>query len=523
MVRNSRHLHFLPLIGILIFSSLFLIPLAFTFSGTTLSDIANVLSKAYFRRILLFTAWQALISTLVSLVLGFPGAWIMVHCSFKAKRFVRSVYSVPFVLPSILVVLGFVIFFGNSGYLNRLLMALLDLEQPPLKILYSFKAVVLAHAFYNFPVIVNVISNYWSGLDYGCEESAMTDGANSVQSFFAIDIPRLKPAIAAASVLVFLYCFNSFSIILVLGGGPSLTTAEVEIYRQARINMDVRAACALSIVTLIPVLAILTAQLKLERKCAHDHSADYTRRRLSKPGLASKLYLIISVSFLLLPILSIFVRAVMTNTSRGSQAMVFSLKAFRALFDNPSALINSAVSAAGASAAGTCLSLSIASLLARKRKSVLNALVMLPMAVSSVIIGLSYFMLSRLLGFAGPLLLLTLSHCVIILPFSMRIILPAMRAIPVRVMEAASLEGAGAFQIFRHIQLPMLKKSIITSLAFGFAISVGELNSVMLLGVSDFTTIPLQIYRLTGAYNYQGACAMGTVLILLCFFAFYYR
>ena len=74
-----------------------------------------------------------------------------------------------------------------------------------------------------------------------------------------------------------------------------------------------------------------------------------------------------------------------------------------------------------------------------------------------------------------------------------------------------------------RVELPMLKRSILASLAFGFAISVGELNSVMLIGISDFTTIPLQIYRLVGSYNYQGACALGTVLIVLCFFAFLYR
>ena len=170
---------FFPLAGILVFSTLFLIPLAFTFAGTSLTDVANVLSQNYFRRILLFTFWQALLSTAFSLVLGFPGAWIMTHCTFRSKRFVRSVYSVPFVLPSILVVLGFVIFFGNSGYLNRLLMALFNLDTPPLRILYSFKAVILAHGFYNFPVVVNVLSNYWSDLDYGCEESAMTEGAGS--------------------------------------------------------------------------------------------------------------------------------------------------------------------------------------------------------------------------------------------------------------------------------------------------------------------------------------------------------
>ena len=509
--------------GIAFFCILFLIPLALTFTGTTASDVVDVLSQPYFVSILRFTFRQAVISTLVSLVLGLPGAWIMSHCSFRGKRLVRAIYSVSFVLPSILVVLGFVIFYGNSGYLNSILMKVFNLEEPPLRILYSFRAVVFAHAFYNFPVIVNVIASYWSGMGRSLEESASVSGAGPVRVFLTVVLPRLVPAIAAASVLVFLYCFNSFSIILVLGGGPAFTTAEVEIYRQARINFNTKAACALSIVTLAVVLVVLLIQLHLEKKCENGKNPDYRHVQLGKPGIASKLYLVLSVLFIALPIISIFIRALFSNTSRGSEQMVFSLRSYSALFRNPSALVNSLVSALGASVLGTALSISICSYLVRRQKSVFNILVMLPMAVSSVIIGLSYFLLSRALSFTGPLAMLTLAHCVIVLPFSVRTILPAWRAIPSSLVEESMVAGADRIQTLIRVELPMLKRSIATSLAFGFAISVGELNSVMLIGVSDFTTVPLQIYRLVGSYNYQSACALGTVLIVLCFIAFLYR
>jgi len=510
-------------LGIAFFCILFLIPLAVTFTGTTAADVIAVLSQDYFRSILAFTCKQAIVSTIVSLVIGLPGAWIMSHCNFRGKRYVRAIYSVSFVLPSILVVLGFVIFYGNSGYLNSVLMRLFNFAEPPLRILYSFKAVVLAHAFYNFPVIVMVISTYWAGMGRSLEESATTAGAGPVRVFLTIVLPRLVPAIAAACVLVFLYCFNSFSIILVLGGGPAFTTAEVEIYRQARVNFNTQAACALSIVTLCVVLAVLVLQLYLEKKTRHGRNPDYKHVHLRKPGALASVYIVGSVLFIGLPVLAIIVRAFFANTSRGSESVVFSLKAYSALFKNPSALLNSLVSAVGAAVLGTALSLSICSYLVHRRKSIFNILVMLPMAVSSVIIGLSYFLLSRYLSFTGPLAMLTLAHCVIVLPFSVRTILPAWRAIPTSLIEESMVMGANRTQTMLRVELPLLKKSILASLAFGFAISVGELNSVMLIGVSDFTTVPLQIYRLVGSYNYQGACALGTVLIALCFFAFLYR
>ncbi len=181
-----------------------------------------------------FTLLQATLSTLASLAVALPGAYLIATYSFKGKRMILALSAIPFVIPSILVVLGFVIFFfGNNGFLNRALMTLFQLEEPPLKILYSFPAIILAHTFYNFPIIMSLVSSYWEHMDENCEAASWTLGANKVRTFFSITLPRLIPAIVSSASLVFLFCFNSFAIILVLGGGPQFTTMEVEIYRQA--------------------------------------------------------------------------------------------------------------------------------------------------------------------------------------------------------------------------------------------------------------------------------------------------
>ena len=136
-----------------------------------------------------------------------------------------------FVLPSILVVLGFVIFYGNNGFLNRMLMSLLKSDEPVVKILYSFRAIILAHAFLNFPVALSLLTGYWSSLSRTAENAAATLGAGKLRIFLTITLSRILPVLLSAALLIFLYCFTSFSIILVLGGGPEYTTLEVEIYR----------------------------------------------------------------------------------------------------------------------------------------------------------------------------------------------------------------------------------------------------------------------------------------------------
>jgi len=119
----------MPAPGAIVLLALFLVPLFFTLStaflteeGFSLSRIQQTFTSAYTIRILLFTLYQAALSTLASVLVALPGAYLLANYSFKGRRFIRALTTVPFVIPSILVVLGFVIFFGNNGFLNQLLM-----------------------------------------------------------------------------------------------------------------------------------------------------------------------------------------------------------------------------------------------------------------------------------------------------------------------------------------------------------------------------------------------------------------
>ena len=67
----------------------------------------------------------------------------------------------------------------------------------------------------------------------------------------------------------------------------------------------------------------------------------------------------------------------------------------------------------------------------------------------------------------------------------------------------------------------MIKNGIFTAGIFAFAVSAGEVNGALMLAPEGFTTMPVAIYRLIGAYRFYQACAMGTVLLLICIAAFY--
>ena len=86
------------------------------------------LRDPYFWQLLRFTTVQALYSAVGSLIIGFPLGYILANRTFPGKQLVQATTLVPFVFPSVAVALGFLVFFGHNGWLNRVLFALFGLR-----------------------------------------------------------------------------------------------------------------------------------------------------------------------------------------------------------------------------------------------------------------------------------------------------------------------------------------------------------------------------------------------------------
>lgn len=543
---TSRFYRALSTPAMLLLTFLFLIPLSVILSkafididgGFSLSRLGSTLIDPYTHRILRFTLLQALVSTLVSVAIGLPGAYLLATYRFKGKGIIKAICTIPFVLPSILVVLGFVIFYGNNGLVNQMLMGIFNSNEPPLRILYTFAAVILAHAFYNFPIALGLISSFWEQLPSRYNHAAMTMGAKRWTIFRTVTLPRLIPAILSASTLIFLFCFSSFAILLVLGGGPQFSTLEVEIYRRARMTLDMEGAAALSILSIAVTLILVAAHIWTQKMMAHQEDIERIDERRLERRPSSFLgrfavisYLIFSVVFVLGPLVGIMYRSFMAPVSRSGD-MAFSLRWYRQLFGIDE-VAGSALGTAGSAlllsiviaVVTSIISLTIGTMLsARLRKSgnrsalSMEIYAMLPMAVSSVIVGLGYYLVSTAIVGSRSMnvILVVLAHVVITSPFVLRSLLPEYRKIPFSYTQASLTLGATVSQTFWKVEVPLLRSAMATGAAFAFAISMGEINATLVLADSSIVTVPIVMYRLIGSYNFAGACALGTILIATC-------
>lgn len=492
-----------------------------------------VLYKSDLAKTVAFTVGQALMSTVCALLIGLPGAWFLGRTEDGGKRILRALTGIPFALPSILVVLGFVLFFGNAGWLNKCIMMITGKDEGPIRILYKPSAIILAHAFYNFPLVIRLVGDTISRIKQSYIPAAENLGAGPLKSGITIILPLLSPAIISASLLIFLYCFTSFAVVQVLGGGPPATTLGVEIYRYANISFDYAEAGIFAAIETGIALVVFLLYLYFEKKSRQfTGSAEDAKNSVDIPVKASSkktnlfflFYSIVIIIFVAGPIFSIPVESLLFKVSSRAHS-ILSLRnwmnagtLFRALFNS----LVLAVLAASTSVFIGFLAASSYRLLnpSSRLRPVLHTGYSMILLSSGVVLGFGWLMMYRNIGI--PVFpSLVLMHALSAFPFSFFSILEGLNGISNNTFHAASLAGASPLKKISGIMLPSVLPRLRSAWAFAFAVSMGELNTVLMLGSNDWTTLPLYIYRAAGSYRFGIACVGGTVLVFFTLITFF--
>jgi thiamine transport system permease protein len=498
-------------------------------AGTTAGAVVARLLSPATGRVIFFTLWQALVSTLLTLLLGIPGAYVFARYHFPGKGILTALTTVPFVLPTVVVATAFTAVIGPTSPLNALLMRWFDLAQPPLDLRYTLGAIFLAHVFYNYTLVLRMVGGFWANLDPHLEEAARTLGASPWRAFREITLPLLMPALAAAGLLVFIFCFTSFGVVLILGG-PRFATLEVAIYRQTVNFANLPFAATLSLVQIAFTLGLTLVYTRLQARLARPLNLRPKWVTQQRPGgprevLFVATNVVLSVVLLGVPLLTLALRSFGAG-----------LRFYAALFENPrrsifyvppvDAVGNSVRFALATTALALILGLLTALALYRRREGwLVDALFMLPLGTSAVTLGLGYLLAmdEPPLELRGTPALIVLGHTLVALPFVVRSVLPALQSIRPSLREAAASLGARPLRVFTEVDLPIAWRALAVGAVFAFTVSMGEFGATSMIARPEIPTIPIAIYRFLaqpGALNYGQALAMSTVLMTVCVVGF---
>lgn len=510
MVRNIKQIKITSLLGWISLILLILLTLG-TLTVILFHSHSDFELTSTDFKVIKFTLYQAGISALISSILGMFLARSLMRQSFVGKSVLITILGAPFILPTVVAILGLISVFGRNGLLNSILgpFGFKTLT------IYGLHGIVIANVFFNLPLVSRLLLQGWKTIpaeQFRLAESLCFTHKNI---FLLIEVPMLKSRMPGIFAVVFLICISSFAIALTLGGGPKSTTIELAIYQAFRFDFDLNKAANLAIFQFILCLAITVIVLWKQQTELFQVKFDRPINRwdVDEKKLLDWIIICICSVFLITPLVTIIADGALAIHLVNKGILV--------------ALLKSISVATGAVIICLFITISLGNVIASNHtrlgvKWLMEGTGYFVIATSPLVIGTGLFIfLYPILNPTKFVLPITaLVNAIMALPFSLRIILPAMQKINKDYGKLSDSIGLNGFHRFFKLTLPRLRNEIGFASGLIAALSIGDLGVVTLFSAPQSGTLPLTIYRLMGSYQMEAAKAAAFILLITCFSIF---
>lgn len=458
-----------------------------------------------------FTIWQAFLSALISSLLAIPMARALARRSFAGRSLLITLLGAPFLLPVIVAVFGLLAIFGRGGLVNEIL-AFIGF---PTVGIYGLHGVVLAHVFLNLPLATRLLLQGWQSIPAERFRLAASLDLGPFAIFRHLEVPMLARALPPAFLIIFVICTTSFAVALTLGGGPRATTVELAIYQAIRFEFDLTRAAFLSSVQLVITGVAAVIALKWAATTGFGAGLDRVSERWdSRTTTAQALdttAIMLGALFLLAPMSAVVLRGIPYIADLPDVVWVSVIRSLQVAALSTGLVVLGSVAVALAAAR-----------IGRKARYV-EAAGLLALAASPLVVGTGLFVI--LFPFVAPskvaLPVTALVNAIVTMPFALRVLIPAVRDAEVtygRLADSLSLTG---WARMRLVILPRIRRPLGFSAGLAAALSMGDLGVVALFADPETATLPLQIYRLMGAYRMDDAAGASLVLLVISFLLFW--
>jgi thiamine transport system permease protein len=451
-----------------------------------------------------FTLVQATWSAALSVLLAIPVARALARRHFPGRAALVTALGAPFILPTLVAILGLLAVFGRSGLVNQGLTAL-GWERVNI---YGLHGVVLAHVFYNLPLATRILLQGWAAIPAERFRLSASLGLTRAQEFRHLEAPMLRDLVPGAFLLIFLICLTSFAVALTLGGGPRATTVELAIFQAFRFDFDMGRAALLALVQfgLCAAAGLFAARVALPSALGGGLGRPVQRWGVSGAGLRvwDSAWIIAASLFLLVPLGMVILRGAPHILALPPE-----------IWDAAMRSVSIAVGATGVTLALTLVLAHAIAALPGWRGVALEWLGLAALAASPLVIGTGLYVLIRPLANPRDLALVVtmLVNAGMAMPFALRLILPGLRDLRATQGRLADALGVhGGWRLW-HMTLPALRRPLGLAAGLTAALSMGDLGVILLFAEREGATLPMLVYRLMNAYRLDDAA--GAALVLL--------
>ena len=473
-------------------------------------------------QLLKFTIYQAFLSTTLSLLVGLLLAWSLAHQSqFKGRKVLITLFSSSIVLPTIVVVFGIIGIFGRNGYFNQINLFLFDISFG--SYLYGLSGILIAHVYLNASFAARSLLQSFESIPKEKYKLSKSLNFSIFKRFYYVEYPAIKSTLMSIGSTIFLLCFTSFAVVLLLGGSPSYNTLEVAIYEAVKLDFDITLAIKLAFIqiTISAILVIISSSFQIVVSNLKASSNIIFWKDSKTVQLIQWFIIIVFSFFFILPLIVIIIDGIGSNFLQILKDTLFIKSLYTSIFIATISSIITGIIAIILSA--TMRNFTIRTRLSNKYISKFLNLIFLffsniYLAVPSLVMGLGFFIMPQ--TYAGSEFIWTISalitaNILMSLPFAIAIINPLMQKTAKRYDKLSFSLGLTTLQRWTYVEYPYIKPSLGYVFALSFCFSLGDLGIISLFGSDEFTTLPWYLYQLMGSYRSTDAAGVALILLIL--------
>ncbi len=477
--------------------------------------------------LLRFTLYQAFLSMLLSLGVGGLLAWALAHQSaFRGRSILVALFSSSLVLPTLIVVFGIIGIFGRHGYLNQLSLFLFDDSFG--SYLYGLGGILLAHVYLNASFASRALLHAFESIPKEKYKLAKSLNFTVFQRFIYVEYPAIKSTLLHIGATIFLLCFTSFAVVLLLGGSPSYNTLEVAIYEAVKLDFDIALALKLALIQLgiSAILVVLSSRFKINVSNLKTSHTQIPWKEYRSIQWIQWAIIMIFALFFISPLAVIIIDGLGADFMRIMAEPLF----IKSLFTSLSLALVSSLLTVGIALvlSNTLRELSLKTRLGNKPfASIVQGIVAfsgnLYLAIPSLVLGLGFFLIAQ--SYESPMwiwstIAILTANILMSLPFALAILSPAMQHTAQRYDKVVFSLGLTPWQRWVYVEYPYIKSALGYILALAFCFSLGDLGIIALFGSDTFTTLPWYLYQLMGSYRTSDASGVALILLVIVLFVF---
>lgn len=528
-----------PVLAALVLVLLTAAPLAFLVLGSlqiegrpglTLSNYVNVYGNVRTYQLFANSFVYALGTALLALFLGTSLAYVVERTNVPFRRAFFAVALVPLIVPGIVSTIAWIyLASGRIGVINRALMSVFGLEEPPFDI-FGMLGMIWAEGLHLSPLVFLVMVGAFRAMDPALEEAAATSGANPLRTLRRVTLPIVVPALASAALIMFVRGMESFEVPALLGLPAEVSVLTSEIYIALRkYPQDFGAAGTLGVGLLaISALGVWTYG-RLTRRA--ERFATITGKGY-RPRLVELGWLRwVAVAYLLAYILVIvvmpfgvllFVSLIPFYIPSLDMLQRITAANYRIVLEHPDTLLavrNSLILGITAATLTMALTAVISWVVVRTRlpgRRFLDLLAFLPIGIPGLVLAVAiiFELISFPVPIYGTLAILVIAYMTKYLPYGMRTNSAAMVQLHRELEEAAAASGARWGTTFRRIVIPLLWPSLVAGWIYIFVVSVRELSASVLLVSNESTVLSFLILDMQQSGQSNAVAALSVMLVL---------